>query len=233
MRYTVSHRDLHRKGKSQLQFSSEWDLGFSAQWQDAAARSAPPVRRTLHDMRAMFACQSAVSQLAAGGQSPLIYEVSAWDAPGQSGALSFGVTVLYPGQIGGEYYMTKGHYHVVRHTSEVYYTLSGEGLLVTENEGGQCVLLPMAPGTASYVAPGFAHRMVNTGSRPLVSFYVFRADAGHDYAAIEAGGFRCRIMADDHARPCVKHGKALLPVCELAHQEGHIDVSYLFREGSL
>ena len=41
------------------------------------------------------------------------------------------------------------------------------------------------------VAPGFAHRMVNTGSRPLVSFYVFRADAGHDYAAIEASGFRC------------------------------------------
>ena len=92
------------------------------------------------------------------------------DAPSQSGALSFGVTVLHPGQIDSEYYMTKGHYHVVRNTAEVYYTLSGEGVLVTENEDGQCILLPMAPGTASYVAPGFAHRMVNTGSQPLVSF---------------------------------------------------------------
>ena len=50
MRYTVSHRDLHRKGKSQLQFSSEWDLGFSAQWPDAAACATPPVRRTLWDI---------------------------------------------------------------------------------------------------------------------------------------------------------------------------------------
>lgn len=216
-----------------MQFSSEWDLGFSAQWPDAAACATPPVRRTLWDMRTMFADQGAVSQPAVSGQDPLIYEVSAWDAPGQSGALSFGVTVLQPGRIGGEYYMTKGHYHVVRHTAEVYYTLSGEGLLVTENEGGRCILLPMAPGTASYVVPGFAHRMVNTGSRPLVSFYVFRADAGHDYAAIEASGFRCRIMADEHARPCVKRGNTLLPVCEFIRQEGHIDVTDLFREGSL
>ena len=232
MCYTVSQRQPHRKGKSQLQFSSEWSQGFNAQWPECA-QSRAPIRRTLHDMCAMFTDQDEVSRLAAGGQNPLIYEVSAWDAPSQSGALSFGVTVLHPGQIDSEYYMTKGHYHVVRNTAEVYYTLSGEGVLVTENEDGQCILLPMAPGTASYVAPGFAHRMVNTGSQPLVSFYVFRADAGHDYAAIEVGGFRCRIMADEHGRPCVKHGNSLLPVCELPCQEGHIDVTDLFREDSL
>ena len=194
--------------------------------------TAVSTKRMLSDMRGMFCDDDAYEKALAEGDR-LVYEFYELGCPEESGQLAFGTSITYPGTVGNEYYMTKGHYHVVRNTAEVYYTLSGEGVLVTENEDGQCILLPMAPGTASYVAPGFAHRMVNTGSQPLVSFYVFRADAGHDYAAIEVGGFRCRIMADEHGRPCVKHGNSLLPVCELPCQEGHIDVTDLFREDSL
>ena len=74
--------------------------------------------------------------------------------------------------------MTKGHFHTIRQTAEVYYTLSGSGIMLTEDEHGHVNPIPMRSGEAAYVAPGFAHRMINTGDTPLTAFYVFRADAG-------------------------------------------------------
>lgn len=176
MCYTVSQRQPHRKGKSQLQFSSEWSQGFSAQWPECAQS------RRRYAARCMTCAPC----------SPIRTKFPGWPPVGKPsdlrskrlgcaepvGALSFGVTVLHPGQIDSEYYMTKGHYHVVRNTAKYIIRFPARGVLVTENEDGQCILLPMAPGTASYVAPGFAHRMVNTGSQPLVSFYVFPRGCG-------------------------------------------------------
>jgi glucose-6-phosphate isomerase len=45
-----------------------------------------------------------------------------------------------------------------------------------------------------YVPPYWAHRSVNTGSEPLVSYCVYNAEAGHNYGDIEKEGFIKRVF---------------------------------------
>ena len=104
--------------------------------------------------------------------------------------LQFGTTKLYPGKVGDEYYMTKGHFHTILDTSEVYYCLSGQGGMLMETPEGEVDWKEMKPGDALYVPGRWAHRSVNTGSEPLVMFFVYRGDAGHDYGTIETKGYR-------------------------------------------
>ena len=109
----------------------------------------------------------------------------------------FGTTIIYPGKVGSEYYMTKGHFHTILETAEVYYTLSGEGYMVMENPEGETLEEPLSKGAALYVPRRYAHRTVNTGSEPLVLFFTFAADAGHDYGTIELKGFHKIILEKD------------------------------------
>jgi glucose-6-phosphate isomerase len=83
----------------------------------------------------------------------------------------------------------------------VYYTLSGEGGILVENPEGDTAFYPMTAGKAVYVSPRYAHRSINTGSVPLVSFFAFRGDAGHNYAAIETKGYRKLIGEGVNGKP--------------------------------
>jgi glucose-6-phosphate isomerase len=97
--------------------------------------------------------------------------------------------------------MTKGHFHEKMETAEVYYCTSGEGYLLMEDPKGEVEIEEFKPGVAVYVPPNFAHRSVNTHpTKPLVSFFVFRADAGHDYKTIETKGFR-KLMVERDGKP--------------------------------
>jgi glucose-6-phosphate isomerase len=49
--------------------------------------------------------------------------------------------------------MTKGHFHTVRETADVYYCLKGEGFMVMETSEGGTAVEPMLPGKVLYVAP--------------------------------------------------------------------------------
>ena len=51
----------------------------------------------------------------------------------------------------------------------------------------------MTRGAMVYVPPFRAHRSVNTGREPLISFCVYNAEAGHNYGDIETEGFPRRI----------------------------------------
>jgi glucose-6-phosphate isomerase len=79
----------------------------------------------------------------------------------------------------------------------VYYCLSGEGILLMENPEGEWDAQEMKPGSAVYVPPRYAHRSIITGDVPLVMFFVFRADAGHDYGTIETKGYRKLVVELD------------------------------------
>jgi len=148
--------------------------------------------RRVSDMLGAYADLAAAEQLVEDGD-PIVYEVLQYDVPEEVGQLICCTTVLHPGTVGDEHFMTKGHYHSVRDTGEVYLGLSGEGylLLVTE-EGGQS-MTPMRPGTVAYVPPKWAHRTVNIGPEPFVFFAVYPGQAGHDYGTIERTGFAQRV----------------------------------------
>ena len=106
-----------------------------------------PTLRHVSNMAAQFADYEAAQALAAG-ENPLLYEFYGLDLPEESGVLQFGTTKLYPGKVGDEYYMTKGHFHTILDTSEVYYCLSGQGGMLMETPEGEVDWKEMKPGDA-------------------------------------------------------------------------------------
>lgn len=134
----------------------------------------------------------------------VVYRVQWWPpvAPGDEGGLFWGVTTLYPGKVGGEYFMTHGHFHANRTRAEYYTPVSGTGLLIRMDEERRTWAEEMAPGTLHYLRGEHAHRVVNTGDEPLVFWACWGSDAGYDYAAILQHGFSARVM-EREGRPAV------------------------------
>jgi len=153
-------------------------------------------KRNLSNMKGMFADDAAFDEAVKNG-NPLVYEFYELGLPETPGDLLFGTSITYPGKVGNEYFMTKGHFHTILDTSEVYYCLSGEGYMLMEDPEGNWDAQKLTPGKAVYVPPTYAHRSINTGNEPLITFFVFRADAGHDYGTIETKGYRKLIVEKD------------------------------------
>ena len=153
-------------------------------------------KRYVSSMRGMYADKAATEEMIKNGD-PLVYEFYEMGAPEKDSDLAFGASITYPGKVGNEYFMTKGHFHTVLETAEVYYCLSGEGYMLLESPEGDWSAQPLKPGVMVYVPPRYAHRSINTGSVPLVTFFCFRGDAGHDYGTIETKGYRKLLVEKD------------------------------------
>lgn len=147
------------------------------------------ISRKLSDMKTMYADRDATQKILNDEGDRLIYEVHVTELPEEEGQILHCTTRIYPGRIGDEYHMTKGHYHARREQGEVYLGLSGRGYLVMQTEGGEVSTIAMQPGTAAYVPPYWAHRTVNIGDEPFVFFAAWAGEAGHDYGTIERDGF--------------------------------------------
>jgi len=159
--------------------------------------AGPITKRSLSDMRAMYADPDAVNRIMKDEGDRLIYEVYGSEVPEGEGKVLYCTTVIYPGHVGDEYHMTKGHFHSKRDRGEVYLGLAGEGTLLLQLEDGTVNSVPMREGTAAYVPPYWAHRTANTGTTPFVFFAAWPGDAGHDYATIEKVGFAKLLVARD------------------------------------
>ena len=130
-------------------------------------------------------------------ENPLVYEFYELGIPSHAGDLAFGTSITYPGQVAGEYFMTKGHFHEILETAEVYYCIQGHGMMMMENPEGQWDCQELKPGQALYVPKRFAHRSINIGDEPFITFFCFRADAGHDYKTVETRGFHKIVVQKD------------------------------------
>lgn len=129
----------------------------------------------------------------------LVYEVYEIKRPEVAGEILMGVSIVHAGKIGREYYMTKGHFHTVIDTAEIYYCLCGEGYMVMETPEGEISVQPLAPGKVLYVPPRWAHRSVCTGRQEdLVTFFAYPGNAGHDYGTIEQLGFRKLVIEGEN-----------------------------------
>jgi len=103
--------------------------------------------------------------------------------------------------------MTKGHFHKIKDTAEVYLTLKGRGKLVMQTPDQESKVLDMRKGSISYIPPYWAHRTVNTGDEPLIFFGVYRGDAGHNYGIIEQKGMSI-IVIEEEGKPVIKSSPA-------------------------
>ena len=154
------------------------------------------IRRSLASMKGQFADEAAFQGMLAQ-EDALLYDVYEFHRPEIAGELLSGISIIHPGRVGSEYYMTKGHFHSVLDTAEVYYTLEGQGCMVMETPEGDWSIEELCAGRMLYVPPRWAHRSVNTGTGDLVMLFVYPANAGHDYGAIERQGFRKLILEVD------------------------------------
>ncbi len=156
-------------------------------------------KRSLSSMKDMYADVAAADKILEESD-PLIYEFHEMNVPEHPGDLAFGCSIVYPGKVGNEYYMTKGHFHTILDTSEVYYCLQGHGYMLLESPEGDWSAQELTPGQAVYVPKRYAHRSVNVHpDEKLITFFVFRGDAGHDYGTIESKGYRKLIVEKDGA----------------------------------
>ena len=169
------------------------------------------ITRRLSAMEGQYADEQRYAEMLAE-EDILLYEVYEYHRPEDAGDLLHGISIVHPGKVGDEYFMTKGHFHVVVGTAEVYCCLQGEGVMVMETPEGDWAVEELRPGRVLYVPPRWAHRSANTGSdEDLVTFFVYPAHAGHDYGTIRERGFRKRVVERD-GRPCVVDNPHWKPV---------------------
>jgi glucose-6-phosphate isomerase len=151
------------------------------------------VTRTIRDLKGIFHDEDAYSAMA---PDAVVYEVKSFlPVPeGTPGGLYFGVTSLYPGKVGNEYFMTKGHFHACIDRAEYYWGLEGEGMLILMDEQRNVWAERMFPGSLHYISGHVAHRVANIGSRILSFAACWSSDAGHNYAEIAENGFARRLI---------------------------------------
>lgn len=153
----------------------------------------------LSDLKGVFADEPAWRRLVADAD-PLVYEVYLVEPVSASGwDMSYGTTILHPGQVGDEYFLTRGHLHEPNDRPELAYVMCGEGVMLLADIAvggtGEAITekMPLSPGLVAYADGRYAHRTVNTGSTDLVFFSVWPSDTGHDYDTVARHGFWPRI----------------------------------------
>lgn len=99
----------------------------------------------------------------------------------RGGAEAGNITIWEPGDVGGEYIKTYGHYHV-GDFNETYEVLSGEGILLLQKRatdpGGKLLdeviedfqAIQARQGACLRIPREYAHLMANTGKTHMVTF---------------------------------------------------------------
>jgi len=154
-------------------------------------------QKFIRDLEGLYLDAEAYRSLAAERGDELAYEVYEYRPNENSGDLIFGTSILKPGKVGSEFFLTRGHIHAKSDRPEIYYCQSGAGVMLLETPAGGTRAVPMTPQSIVYVPPHWIHRSVNTGNELLVTVFVYPADSGQDYEIIrKAGGMKTLIVED-------------------------------------
>lgn len=133
------------------------------------------------------------------GRETEVYSVQSHAYDDGPGALTIGTSRLEPGKVGAEYALTRGHLHAQADRAELYYCISGRGVMLMDSLDGRTSAIELTPGMAAHVPGGWVHRSVNVGREPFVTIFCYNTDAGQDYEIIaRAGGMR-QLVVDDGA----------------------------------
>lgn len=178
---------------------------FQLAWVTGALSHGPLLRKAtrLGDLTGIYADRDAIQQ----APDQPAYDVEMFDTPGGEGELYVGVTHLYSGKVGNEYFMTRGHFHQRREQGEVYFGLKGEGLLLLQNERGKAWTERVFVGSVHIIPGRTAHRLINIGSQTLCALAVWPGIAGHDYTSLPRG-FALRVVEEEGQMriKAVQHG---------------------------
>jgi hypothetical protein len=96
----------------------------------AVSQATAHYERRLSALRGLYLDSEALEWRIREENDPVCYENYAFNEGKAEGDLFFGTTIIYPGQVGSEYHLTRGHYHRKRDRAETYQALSGRGLVL-------------------------------------------------------------------------------------------------------
>jgi glucose-6-phosphate isomerase len=116
----------------------------------------------LSELKDYFSDPAAANKILSSSRDPVVYEYYEYVVDEPAGHLSLGLTIIYPGKVGKEYFMTRGHFHL-KPAAEFYYGIRGRGMLLIQSEDGRTEYVELRPGVIGYVPPGWGHRTINTG----------------------------------------------------------------------
>ncbi|NEW82776.1 MAG: glucose-6-phosphate isomerase [Mariniphaga sp.] len=152
--------------------------------------------RLLKDVARIFHDQEALTEM---NIEATAYTVQAWlpVEDGTPGGLFFGASTIYPGKVGNEYFMTKGHFHLQSDRAEFYWGVQGKGMLILMDRERNTWAEEVYPGSLHYIGSEIAHRLANTGDEKLIVGACWPSDAGHDYEEIAVNGFSARLVEVD------------------------------------
>ncbi|MDQ1529924.1 MAG: glucose-6-phosphate isomerase, archaeal [Microbacteriaceae bacterium] len=151
--------------------------------------------RRLSDLAGLYQDVDAFEAARATDSGAPVYWVESSTVARGPGALTIGISTLLPGTIGEEFAMTRGHIHAQHEHAELYFGLSGRGVMLLETLDGESQALPVEPGTAVHVPGHWVHRSVNTGDEPFSTLFCYATEAGQDYSVIgDAGGMRNLVV---------------------------------------
>lgn len=150
-------------------------------------------QRTLANLKGVFSDEEAYSRM---DPNTVVYRVSSMlPVPeGTPGGVYMGITYIAPGQVGNEYFMTKGHFHRNPDSAECYWGVKGHGMLILMDRERNTWAKEILPGSLHYIPAGIAHRVANVGNEELVFSACWPSDAGHDYETIARNGFSSRLL---------------------------------------
>lgn len=166
--------------------------------------------RKAYDMQGMYQDELALKKLVSK-DNPLIYQVSGVNIPEETGHIIYSTTIISPGKVGNEYFMSKGHFHVKEDTAEIYLCLEGEGYLLMQTRKGRVSTIHMKPGILGYIPPYWGHRTINTGNKEFAFLTFSPGDAGHNYEVIQKCGF-AKIMLEEDGRAVLKDNPKYTPL---------------------
>ena len=151
----------------------------------------PTLVRRLSNLAGLFRDQEAWRRDAEAADRA-VYQVASSPVPESPREVPQSITTIFPGDCGGELYMTKGHQHPDPQ-GEIYLGLAGRGGLLL-HDGRRTEWIEMAEGVIGYIPPGWAHRSVNTGDEPYRFLAVYPGSAGHDYGWVVEHGMGKRVL---------------------------------------
>jgi glucose-6-phosphate isomerase, archaeal len=152
----------------------------------------------IRELDSIYADQEQFQQLLESRGGEIAYRVNELRFAERMSDLITGISVLNPGKVGPEFFMTRGHLHQRADRPETYYCLAGHGILLMENLEGKVQTAEMCPGTLVYVPPFWVHRSVNVGTEIFATLFSYPADAGQNFEIVrKAGGFNSLVVDDD------------------------------------
>jgi glucose-6-phosphate isomerase, archaeal len=89
------------------------------------------------------------------------------------------LTLIHPGTIGKEYYMTKGHVHRKK-TPEFYILLEGKGKLLIQ-KASKVKVINLKKGEIALIPQGYSHRLINDGNKKLRVLTIYDQKSKPDY----------------------------------------------------